>query len=42
MLNEVTAKEEIVIRDIDISLVDGIRNNFDIKKDRREDLYSSL
>lgn len=42
VLNEVTAKEEIIIRDIDISLVDGIRNNFDIKKDRREELYSNL
>ncbi|CDM67574.1 Nitrilase/cyanide hydratase and apolipoprotein N-acyltransferase [Clostridium bornimense] len=42
VLNEVNSKEEIVIRDIDIALVDDIRNSFDIKKDRREDLYSSL
>lgn len=42
VLNEAISKEEMIIRDIDISLVDDIRSSFDIKKDRREDLYSNL
>lgn len=42
VLNEVSSKEEVIVRDINIDLIQAIRKSFDIKKDRREDLYISF
>ena len=40
--SEASAGEELVIMDISVSDVLQYRNNFPLKKDRKEDLYSSI
>lgn len=41
ILNEISNKEELIIKDIDINEVKRVRDMFNLKKDRREQLYYS-
>ena len=39
ILNDINSKEELIIRDLKIEKISEVRDRFDIKKDRRDDLY---
>jgi len=39
ILNEVNSKEMLIIKDLEIEKVREVKSKFDIKKDRREELY---
>ena len=42
ILNEVNNKEELIVKEIDFTLVNELRDFFSLKKDRREELYNKL
>ena len=42
ILNEVNNKEELIVKDIDFTLVNELRDSFSLKEDRREKLYNRL
>ena len=42
ILNDINSKEIIIIRDLKIEKVSEVKEKFDIKKDRREELYRTI
>ncbi|BCZ49098.1 amidohydrolase [Clostridium gelidum] len=39
VLNEINSEEMLIIKDLEIEKIKEVKDSFDIKKDRREDLY---
>lgn len=39
ILNEITSKETLILREIEVKKIEEVKEKFDIKKDRREELY---
>lgn len=39
ILNKIICKEELIVMDINLEKINEIRNQFNIKNDRREDIY---
>lgn len=39
ILNEIMCKEELIVRELSLEKINEIRNKFNIKNDRREDIY---
>lgn len=42
ILNEISEKETLIIKELKIDMIRAIKEQFDIKKDRREDLYEAI
>ena len=42
ILNEVNSEETIIIRDLEIEKISEVKREFNIKKDRREELYRTI
>ena len=39
ILNEINSEEMLIIKDLKIEKIREVKDSFDIKKDRREELY---
>ncbi|WP_280634511.1 nitrilase-related carbon-nitrogen hydrolase, partial [Clostridium beijerinckii] len=42
ILNEISEKETLIIKELEIDMIKAVKEKFDIKKDRREDLYEAI
>ena len=40
ILNEINSEEMLIIKDLEIEKIREVKDRFDIKKDRREELYN--